>query len=529
MTGPLPLSLIAHTAFCERRAWLEATGERADSMHIEAGVAAHERVDSRSDERADRHRSVEVAHPELGIRGKCDVVDVNAGGVRVVEFKSAPGRRSSEPTPAQRVQLALQGLCLEFMGNSVESYGIHFTTSRRTVSVDIGEDDRALAVQMVHRTRAVVESDEAPPALVDDPRCGRCSHANVCLPDERRFGVVRPEVRAADPHGSTVHLATSGSRASLRQGRLVVSKDGEQLASVPLERISSVVVHGNVDLSTGLIRELLWRAVPIVWCSARGTAVGYATTTHSPNGHPRHRQHVRSEAGDLELARELIGPKIANQATLLRRSLRERPAALERLRAIQRRAQTAASVSELLGLEGDAARTYFAHWPQMLRAAGAEFAESWVGRAGRGAMDPINVALNVAYGLLLADTKRAVVACGLDPAGGFVHTARRNKPALALDLMEQFRPVVADSAVLTAFNTGALRPKMFVDVSGSTRLSDPGRRVLLAAYERRVGQEFRHPIFHYQVSWRRAIEVQARLILGVIDGTQPDYRGIRVR
>jgi CRISPR-associated protein Cas1 len=160
---------------------------------------------------------------------------------------------------------------------------------------------------------------------------------------------------------------------------------------------------------------------------------------------------------------------------------------------------------------------------------GDPFAARWPGRQGRAASEPTNVALNFCYGLLLADTTRAILACGLDPHAGFVHSSARNKPALALDLMEQFRPVIADSVALGCINNGELRMAMFTDVLGATRLRDAGRRNLIAAYERRVQTHFRHPTYGYQVTWRRAMEIQARMLLGALDGTQESYVGIRTR
>lgn len=165
----------------------------------------------------------------------------------------------------------------------------------------------------------------------------------------------------------------------------------------------------------------------------------------------------------------------------------------------------------------------------LLNDRGREFAEAWPGRQGRGAGDPLNVALNVAYGLLAADAVRAVVAAGLDPHIGVLHSSARNKPALALDLMEEFRPVVADSVVVGAINNGELRTSMFSRALGDARLRDNGRRALIACYERRMATEFTHPLFKYKVTWRRAMEVQARMVLGVLDGTRMDYRGIVTR
>ncbi len=151
------------------------------------------------------------------------------------------------------------------------------------------------------------------------------------------------------------------------------------------------------------------------------------------------------------------------------------------------------------------------------------------GRSRRPARDPINAAINYAYGLLVADIIRAVVARGLDPHAGFLHSSGRNKPALALDLAEEFRAPVADSVVIGAFNNGEIKAADFSDITGSTRLRERGRTALITAYERRITTRFRHPLFGYEVTWRRAMEIQARLVLGVIDGTQPGYKGILTR
>ena len=153
----------------------------------------------------------------------------------------------------------------------------------------------------------------------------------------------------------------------------------------------------------------------------------------------------------------------------------------------------------------------------------------WSGRSGRPASDPINAMLNYAYTLLVADEIRAIVACGLDPNAGFLHSSTRNKPALALDLMEETRAPVADSVVQTLINCRMVSPSDFTDVLGSVRMGQHARRTLIEAYERRMATEFVHPIFKYKVSWRRALEIQARQILGFLEHSQPRYQGMRFR
>jgi CRISPR-associated protein Cas1 len=227
------------------------------------------------------------------------------------------------------------------------------------------------------------------------------------------------------------------------------------------------------------------------------------------------------------LARAFVNAKIANQATLLRRH-GEAPDTVTALRILQRQALTATSIDGVFGVEGDAAARYFATFPTMLRPAVRDTL-AFPGRTRRPATDPLNAALNFTYGLLVADLIRAVVCCGLDPHAGFLHSSGRNKPALALDLCEEFRTPVAESVVIGAFNNGELKDTSFSTVTGAARLRDGARAALIAAYERRVATTFRHPIFGYQVTWRRAMEIQARLVLGVLDGTQERYKGITVR
>lgn len=526
---PIPISLVAHHAFCPRRAWLEAAGEHTDTRQMAVGTRDHAASDDPTRSRTARVRALDVASDRLGIVGRCDTVEIgDDGAVTVVEHKATPLRRSTTVTAPMRVQLALQGAALADGGHRVAGYAVSFTTHRTRVEVDIEPDDVAMAEAEVVATRRVVESADAPPPLEDDPRCGSCSHVSICLPDERALGAVRRRITVADPDGETLHLATPGSHASVRAGRVLVKHRGEQLVSVPIDRVASVVAHGNVDLTGGLLRELMWRAVPIVWVTGTGRVVGFASSAGGPNGGPRHQQHVASAEGRLEIAREFVAAKIANQTTLLRRHANATEL-VPSLRTLQRRAARATSTGELFGIEGDAASRYFAAFADMLTPAVRARGITFDHRVRRPARDPVNCALNYVYGLLLGEVIRSIVAAGLDPHAGFLHSSNRNKPALALDLMEEFRAPVADAVVVAAFNNGELAAHDFSSVLQTTRLRDSGRRALIAAHERRMATHIVHPIFGYRVTWRRVLEVQARMILGVIDGTQPAYCGIRIR
>lgn len=530
MSELIPVSLVAHHAFCPRRAWLEAVGEKTDTQQVALGVQAHTPADDPTGSRSRRYRAVDVISYDLGVVGRCDTIELDENAaMTVVEHKATPVRLRPEVTEPMRVQVALLAGALADMGYPVVGQAIYFTNHHTRVDVQLSSEDKLRARDMVAATARTLAAEHAPPPLEDDRRCSRCSHISVCLPDERPLAPVTRRIVVADPDTQLLHLTTPGSRAYVTRGRIDVSKSGEKLGTFPIERVQGLVVHGNVDLSSGLIREVLWRSLSIVWCTSSGRVTGWARPAQGPNGGPRLLQHVASHHGRLDLARQFVATKVANQATLLRRH-GDAPAVVERLRALQREALEARSLTDLFGIEGDAAARYFEQFltmirPRVVAAEGLTFSL----RTRRPARDPINAALNFCYGLLTADTLRAVVACGLDPHAGFLHSSGRNKPALALDLVEEFRAPVADSVVINAFNNGEIGARDFSTVLGTTRIGERGRRALISGYERRVTGTFRHPIFGYEVTWRRAMEIQARLVLGVIDGSQPRYQGIRVR
>lgn len=225
----------------------------------------------------------------------------------------------------------------------------------------------------------------------------------------------------------------------------------------------------------------------------------------------------------------MVHAKIHNQATLLRRNTSD-TAAVQQLRRAATLACSVSDIPSLFGVEGEAASCYFSVFPEMLSLDRlSELGWEWQGRVGRGAVDPINVLLNYVYGLLRVECIRAILACGLDPHAGFLHSSNRNKPALALDLMEEFRAPISDSTVISLINRREIKASDFSHVGGAARLTDSGRKKVIAAFERRIQTSIRHPIFGYEATWRRTIEVQARMILGFIDKSLPRYQGVKTR
>jgi len=194
-----------------------------------------------------------------------------------------------------------------------------------------------------------------------------------------------------------------------------------------------------------------------------------------------------------------------------------------------RKAALARTPEELLGLEGGIAARYFAQFGNLLKP--RDFDASWDfnARNRRPPKDPVNALLSFGYALLTKDCTVALLAEGLDPWWGLYHRPRHGRPALALDLMEEFRPLIVDSAVLTAVNTGMVTRSSFQQTAAGCMLTARGRKDFIRAYEARLDQLVTHPLFDYRCSWRSVIRVQARLISRWLRGDVPSYVPVRTR
>jgi CRISPR-associated protein Cas1 len=228
----------------------------------------------------------------------------------------------------------------------------------------------------------------------------------------------------------------------------------------------------------------------------------------------------------------MIDGKIRNSRTLLRRNSRTAPVAtLEQLRELSLSAATPAGFPSLLGIEGTAARLYFAQFTGMLTTTtGLDInAFDTNGRARRPPPDPVNALLSFVYALLVKDLTVTLTLVGLDPFIGVYHRPRYGRPALALDLAEEFRPLIADSTVIQVINNGEIRPSHFTRRAGGCQLDRDGRRAVLSAYERRMAHQIKHPVFGYRVNYRRALDVQARLLAAHLTAELAEYSAFTTR
>jgi CRISPR-associated protein Cas1 len=300
---------------------------------------------------------------------------------------------------------------------------------------------------------------------------------------------------------------------------LVIQTDNDQETTARLIDTSHLVLIGAVDVTAPTLHELMRRDIPVSWYSGGGWFLGHTTSTGHRNVELRTAQYRASfdPTFCLRFARGLVASKLRNGRTLLRRNWRgeESPdAVLGSLRRAARAVAEANSLPELLGVEGNGAAIYFGGFGETLRSeqpdavGGFEFQN----RNRRPPTDPVNAMLSFVYALLVRELNVILSAVGFDSYRGFYHQPRYGRPALALDMMEPFRPLVADSVAITAINNGEVKPGDFVYAGRACALTGSGRKKVIAAFERRLSQEITHPLFGYRLNYRRLLEVQARLL-----------------
>jgi len=545
VTAPIPARMLNEVTYCPRLFALEhIDGEWADSADTVRGRTVHRRVDHGArgslpepddpDPEPTVARSVYLSDDTLGIVAKIDLVEAGDGGLVVpIDYKKS--KAPSVPEGAylpERVQVCAQGLLLRAHGFTVPHGILYFAGSRRRVLTPFDQDLLDATHRAIHTARTILEDAALPAPLVDSPKCFGCSLVGICLPDETNVLAERTRsVRQAAPtheDGLPLYVMARGAKVALKGGEIVVKAKGETIERVRLADTSRVVVSGAASVTTPLMTKLAERGIPLAVHSWGFKLAGQLLPATGHNVHGRIAQHqVASDpARSLELARAFVQGKIANQRVLLRRNGSDVDRELSVLSTYAEDAGTALEIQSLLGVEGIAARTYFQAFSRMLKS--DELAFDLKGRNRRPPRDPVNAMLSFAYACLARECTSVLHGVGLDPWVGFLHRPRPGKPALALDLMEEFRAVLADSVVVSAVNNGVMKPESFIMRKVGVSMTDGGRRAFARAFERRMAHEATHSAFGTRMSYRRILEVQARLIAKAVRGDIPAYPPFRI-
>lgn len=543
----VPARMLNEYVYCPRPFYLEwVQGEWVDNADTEDGRFKHRRVDNvsgslpASDEGVGveqiHARSLLLSSERLGLIARLDLLEGAGDQVTPVDYKRGGipdiPERAWEP---DRVQVCAQALILRDNHYRCDEGFLYYVESRTRVRVEMSTELIQRTEELLSEARDTAIASAIPPPLVDSPRCPRCSLVGICLPDETRHlaagassGSEPRRLVPARDDALPVYVQAQGMSVGKAGDRIEVKERGKVVQDVRLLDVSQLCVFGNVQVSTQLIQELCDRDIPICYFTYGGWFYGVTQGMGHKNVELRRLQYRASEdpLRSVTLSARLVEAKIRNCRTLLRRNVPDIPdESLQTLADLAHEVGQVSAPSTLLGLEGLAAKIYFSHFGAMIRPKGEATGISFdfQGRNRRPPRDPVNALLSFAYSMLAKDFTVTLQAVGYDPYLGFYHTPRYGRPALALDLMEEFRPIIADSVVLSVINNGQITSGDFIARGGAFALTPPGRKTFLAAYGRRMDTLITHPFFGYTISYRRVLEVQARLLARYLTGEIPNY------
>ncbi len=545
-----PARNVAEFAYCPRLFYfMEVEGIHIASADTEKGQAVHRRVDQPSaaaagdavaaadPERPRVVRSLVLTSQKHGLTATLDLAEIEGVAAVPVEYRKGrpqlnsvnpppddpgecdpPPLAAATPWPTDRVQLGLQCILLEEAGYSVERGVIYYAAEKRRLEVPFDAALRSEALATLQSARTCARGPRPAP-LVRDARCLRCSLQPICLPDEIAFEKKPDDIprRIWPPRDDAVHLVAQqeGVRIGVRGNSLrVTDYDGKLVREIPLANLESLAVLGNVQVSTQALGVLADHRIPLAYMSSAGRLIAMVDALDSVSSLVR-RQQVRrfdDSSTAIQLSRALISAKITNQRTILMRNHPALPdAAAGRLTDLARGAVVCDNAEQLLGIEGQAAAIYFGLFGGIFKAPfSGKFDAN--GRARRPPPDPINTVLSFGYSMLSNECVSALRLARLEPAIGAMHTCRPGRPALALDLMEPFRPLIADSVAVSLFNRGEVGEGHFNSTAAGCAMTDHGRRAFFQAWGRRMDTEITHPVLGYRLSYRRMLMLHARMI-----------------
>jgi len=334
---------------------------------------------------------------------------------------------------------------------------------------------------------------------------------------------------------NTLFVTLEGSYLRLEYDTVRIEHEETPVKKVPLHHLGAIVVFGNVGISPFLLHRCADDGRTVVWMDANGRFKARMEGAVSGNVLLRRAQHdaLSDPEYTLNLARRIVAGKLQNTRHVLLRAAREDPpgeghpdkqlATVAGLLANDIKALPGVqTLDELRGVEGQASKLYFEVFDAMIRTQKESF--RFDGRNRRPPRDRVNALISFLYALLMNDCRSALEGVGLDPQVGFLHALRPGRPALALDLMEEFRAYFADRLALRLINLKQIEPKHFDMRPGdATLLNEVGRKEVIVAYQKRKQEEITHPVLKSRVPLGLVPHVQARLLSRVLRGDLTAY------
>lgn len=548
----LPIRRLHNFIYCPRLfyyQWVEnifqESADTVEGSHIHHNVDQPTRLENFKElelQEGSAIRSLRLESETLGLVGMVDIVEGGPEGAVLIDYKKGSSRRDENGERIAKapdaMQLVAQSMLLEEHGIPVKEAFVYYAEDRRRTPVDISVGSKKECRAKIAEAKTLASTGQCPPPLKDDPRCLYCSAYPICLPNESAFWrqpdgeapAVKRAPRPDDDEGEVLVVQTPSAQIGLTGGQVVVAVHGEAVRKLPAHQLRSVYLYGAVQLTTHAAQHFLEYDVDVSFFSPAGRFLGLLRGL-SPSGVDARRGQYRlfDEPGTrLKITREIIRAKIHNQRVMLMRNGEPPEKALAQMLKLRDQTAKAGALNELLGIEGMAAALYFEHFSGMLKPE-KDFVFEFQSRNRRPPRDPVNALLSMGYGMLCKELTGVCFSVGLDPFLGVMHQPRYGRPALALDLMEEFRPLIADSVAVSLINRRELGKSDFIISAAGVFLNETGRRAFWEAYNRRMDTEVSHPQFEYKMSYRRMLDVQARQMWRFVRGESPGYIGFTTR
>lgn len=587
---PLPVRRLHNFIYCPRLfyfQWVENIfQENADTVagsHVHRNVDAPSRLDDPKElglPEGAKLRSLRLESESLGLIGVVDIVEGGPDGAEIIDYKKGSARRDAEGERVAKepdaMQVAAHALLLREHGVNAVRGAIYYAADKRRVPVEFSEELFEKVRNAITEARAVAASGKCPPPLKNDARCLYCSAYPICLPNESHWwakakkaavtdnqlhfgfstfatpnedavrdrilealdfaaesGKEPPTLQPPRPGGDdseVLVVQTPGAQIGQHGDQLTVSIKGEETRKIPGQQVRAIYCYGAVQITAQAVETCLDLGIDVSYFSPAGRFLGLLRGLPASGVDARRGQYRLFELPGvrLQLARESIRAKIHNQRVMLMRNGDVPERVLKLMANFRDATESARELQELLGIEGSAAAIYFEQFESMLKQR-ENWKFEWRGRNRRPPRDPVNALLSLGYSMLAKELTGVCHSVGLDPFLGFMHQPRYGRPALALDLMEEFRPLIADSVAISLINRGELGPEDFIRSANGTFLNDRGRKAFWEAWFRRLDAEVSHPEFSYKMAYRRMLEVQGRQLWRFVRGEAAAYHGFTTR
>lgn len=508
----IPFYAINAYVYCPYRYFLEhVQGVFADNEHITEGRFIHSVKNKDSRWGSKKKRSgIYVGSHTYGVYGYIDYVNQDDESAYPVEIK-----KSSAQTIYlnDRMQVVAEAIALEeSLGVKVSKGVVKYEGSGKRFNVSCDEKAREKLVSILKDMRSILHGTNVPKPR-KTPKCEGCSLVDKCLPADKNL---KKSVTPLSERRDSLYILQQGATVGKTGKSFSVSFNGKTVSRVPAFSTARIMLYGMSSISTPAIRLAVEEGIPVNYLSMTGSFVAKIEPATGKNINLRKNQYLMLDSTDksLDIARRVIEAKISNQRTALKRLSRASrvKASSDSLKRLQSLALKAKDIDSLRGVEGLASEEYFSELALMIP---EEY--SFSGRNRRPPKDEPNALMSFAYSLLMTEILGQLEASGLDPYLGFMHSTAYGKPALALDMMEHFRPVM-DVMIRNLLSSKRLTKTDFIVQSEGVFLKEKAKKTFLEAYRQRTLQKTSHHLVEGKIEYIRLFEMEARMLCKEILG-----------